>query len=441
MLERWFKLRGNETTVGREVAGGCTTFLAMSYIIFVQPALLSQTGMEFGAVMAATCLAAGGATLLMGLLANYPIALAAAMGHNVFFVFTVCLTMGVPWQIALGANFISGALFIVLAFFGLREKVIAAVPDGLRFAIAAGIGMFIALLGFQWSGLIVDHPVVLVRLGDMGSTPVLVSLAGLAITSVLIVRRVPGALLIGILATATIGVPAGLGKFEGFVSRPPSLGPTFLELDVSGALKFKYVSVIFVFFFLDLFDTVGTLIGLGERGGFMREGKLPRARQALLSDAIGTVGGTLLGTSTVTSYIESTTGIAAGARTGLASVVTAALFFLALFFSPLVGLIGGGYETAEGARLYPMIAPVLILVGVYMMACVKRIDWEDFTESIPAFLTMMVMVLSVSITEGIAFGFISYAALKTVSGRAREVHWLLYLFAVLFVLRYAFLRT
>lgn len=438
MLERLFKLRENETTPAREIVGGCTTFFTMSYIIFVQPALLSKAGMDFGAVMTATCVSAGLATIMMGLLANYPIALAPAMGHNVFFVFVVCGAMGVSWQMALGANFISGALFVLLAFVGLREKIIAIVPDALRYGIAAGIGMLIALLGFQWAGIVVDTPGILVGMGKIKSAPVGVSLAGLAITSILIVRRVPGALLLGILATSLIGLAAGIGKFQGFVDKPPSLAPTFLKLEISaGSLLTKeFLSIVFVFFFLDLFDTVGTLIGVGERGGFMRDGRLPRARRALFCDAVGTVAGTAMGTSTVTSYIESTTGITAGARTGLASVVTGLLFFLALFFSPLVKMISGGYELAPGVYIYPMIAPVLILVGVYMMSCVKKIDWDDFTESIPAFLTIMVMTFTISITEGIAFGFISYALLKAVTGQWRQAHWLLYVVASLLALRY-----
>jgi len=441
MLEQRFMLRENQTTVGREVVGGLTTFLTMSYIVFVQPALLSSAGMDFGAVMVATCVAAGAATILMGLLANYPIALAPAMGHNIFFVYVVCGAMGVSWQMALGANCISGLVFIALAFFGIREKIMEAVPGCLRFGIAAGIGMLIALLGFQWAGIVVDTPGVLVGMGSLQSPAVLTSLLGLAVASILLVLRVPGALLLGILATTLAGLAFGIATFGGVVDAPPSIRPTFLKLQVSGLFSVEMLSVVFVFFFLDLFDTVGTLIGVGEQGGFMREGKLPRARPALLSDAIGTVGGTLLGTSTTTSYIESSTGIASGARTGLANLVTGCLFLLALFFYPLVKMIGGGYEVSEGVFIYPMIAPVLILVGVFMISCVKKIEWDDLTEAIPAFLTIMVIAFTVSITEGIAFGFISYALLKTVTGRGRQVHALIYLFALLFILRYAFLKA
>jgi AGZA family xanthine/uracil permease-like MFS transporter len=434
-LERRFKLAENGTTVRNEFLGGATTFMTMSYIIFVQPAVLSLAGMDRGAVMVATCLSSALATLLTGLLAKYPIAQAPAMGHNIFFAVIVCGTMGYTWQAALGANFISGCIFIVLALLGVWGTVVEAVPMALKFGIAVGIGLLIALIGLQYGGIVVDTPGVLVGLGDLGSRPALLALFGLALTAVLMARKVPGAILLGILGTALAGIPLGIVKYHGLVAPVPSLAPTFLKLDIAGAFRSGLLSVVFIFFFLDVFDAVGTLIGVGGSGGFLKDGKLPRADKAMMADAVGTVGGVLLGTSTVSSYIESVTGIAQGARTGLANVMTSFLFLVALFFSPLAEMISGDYAF-NGATLHPVIAPPLILVGTMMMKGVTRIDWEDLTEAIPAFLSIVIMPLTLSITEGISFGFISYALLKLVTGKGRRVHWLIYLFAVLFIVRY-----
>lgn len=437
LLERWFRLSENGTTVRREVLGGATTFMTMSYIIFVQPAVLGAAGMDKGAVMVATCVASALATLLTGLLARYPIAQAPAMGHNIFFAVVVCGAMGYTWQAALGANFISGLIFVILALFGVWGKVVAAVPDGLKYGIAVGIGLLIALVGLEYGGLVVGQPGVLVGLGDLGSRPVLLVLFGLALTAVLLVLRFPGAILVGILATALAGLPLGIVKFHGITAPVPSLAPTFLKLDIAGALRSGLISVVFVFFLLDVFDAIGTLIGVGSAGGFLRDGKLPRADKAMLADAAGTVGGVLLGTSTVSSYIESVTGIAQGARTGLANVVTSALFLGALFFSPLAQMISG--EVASGGlTLRPVIAPALIIVGSMMMGGVRSIAWDDLSEAIPAFLSIVIMPLTMSITEGIAFGVIAYVLLKAAAGKARQVHWLIYVFAALFVLRYVF---
>jgi len=441
MLERLFHLSANRTSVRTEVVAGVTTFLTMAYIIFVQPTVLSAAGMDFGAVLAATCIASGIATLLMGLLANYPIAVAPAMGHNFFFAYTVVLSMKVPWQIALGAVAIAGAIFILTAGVGFREKLITAIPESLKHAMAVGIGLLIALIGLEWAGLVVDSPGTLVTLGQLDAPASLLALFGLVVMAVLMARRVPGALLIGMLASAGVGLVTGLVRYHGVVSPPPSLAPTFLQLDVAGALAPSMVPVIFVFFFLALFDSVGTLVGVSSQAGLMRGHTLPRAKQALLSDAVGTVIGAGLGTSTVTAYIESSTGVAAGGRTGLANVVTAGLFFLSLFFFPLVQMIGGGVPADGGRVLYPVVAPALVLVGTMMMPGVRAIVWTDPTEAIPAFLTIVMMPLAVSITDGIAFGFIAYAALKLATARGREAHWMVYLFAVLFVLRYAFLST
>lgn len=434
-LERTFRLAENGTTVRRELLGGATTFMTMSYIIFVQPAVLGTTGMDKGAVMVATCLASALATLLTGLLARYPIAQAPAMGHNIFFAVVVCGTMGYTWQVALGANFLSGLIFVGLALVGVWGKMVAAVPDALKYGIAVGIGLLIALVGLEYGGIVVDSPSVLVALGDLTSRPVLLVLFGLALTAVLLVIRFPGAILVGILATAAAGLPLGVVKFHGVVAPVPSLAPTFLKLDIAGAVETGLVAVVFVFFLLDVFDAIGTLIGVGGSAGFLKDGKLPRADKAMLADAVGTVGGVLLGTSTVSSYIESVTGIAQGARTGLANVMTSALFLCALFFSPLAEMISG--EVSYGGMiLRPVIAPALILVGAMMMKCVKFIDWDDLTEAIPAFLSIVIMPLTLSITEGISFGFISYVLLKLAAGKGRQVHWLIYLFAALFVVRY-----
>jgi AGZA family xanthine/uracil permease-like MFS transporter len=447
-LDRFFHLTELGTSVRTEILGGATTFMTMSYIIFVQPAILSAAGMDRGAVLTATCLASALATLLMGLLANYPIAQAPAMGHNVFFAVVVCGVMGYSWQAALGAVFLAGLLQIALSLVGFYEKLVAAVPDALKHAIAVGIGLLIALIGLEYGGIVVSSPGTYIGLGDLTakpvllvlagtafSVPVLLVLAGTAFSVVLMARRIKGAILLGVLGTAAAGVALGVMKFQGFVAAPPSLAPTLLKLDIPGALNMGLFSVLFVFFFLDMFDCVGTLIGVSQPAGFMRNGRLPRAGRAILADAIGTVEGTLLGTSTVSSYIESTTGIAAGARTGLANVVTAALFLAALFFSPLAEMIAGEVRLGD-AVLRPAIAPALIIVGYLMMRSVRFIDWDDLSEAVPSFLAIVITPLTQSIAEGIAFGFISYALLKLASGKGRRVHVLVYVFSVLFILRY-----
>jgi AGZA family xanthine/uracil permease-like MFS transporter len=439
VLDKIFKLQENHTTIQREIIGGLTTFMTMSYIIFVQPIVLSKCGMDEGSVIVATCLASGLATLLMAFLANYPIALAPAMGHNFYFAYIICLSMGVSWQIALGANFVSGFAFILLALWGLREKLINAVPATLKNAIAVGIGLLIALIGLEWSGIIVQVPGTLIGLGDLKNPCVLLSLFGILAISILLTLRVKGAILLGILANAVLALIMGLTHFAGIIGKPPSIAPTFFKLDLLGALQWKMLGVIFTLFFLDLFDTVGTLIGIGQEAKFLKEGKLPRARRALLSDALGTMGGCALGTSTVTSYIESSTGVAEGARTGLANVITALLFILALFFYPLIKMVSAGVTVGE-TTLYPIISPALIIVGILMMANVKKIDWSDYTESVPAFLTITIMSFSFSITEGISFGFISYTVLKLVAKKIKEVPPLIYIFSILFILRYIFLK-
>lgn len=441
-LDRQFKLEENNTNFRTEMVGGITTFMTMSYIIFVQPAILSVAGMDQGAVMFATCVSSAIATLLMGLIARYPIALAPGMGHNVFFAIIVCGIMGYSWQVALGAVFISGTILLLLSLVGVWKTLVAAVPDSLKYSIAVGIGILIAFVGLQYGGVVINAPPpvpgttdILVILGDLTSKPVLLALFGVILTAALIVLKVRGAILLGIFATALLGIPLGVVKYQGIVAAPPSVMPTLLKLDILGAVQTGLLTVVFIFFFLDLFDTVGTLIGVSAPAGFLKDGKLPRANQAMFADAVGTVGGALMGTSTVTSYIESASGIAHGAKTGLANLFTSFLFIVALFFSPLTAMIAGSVNY-KGAILHPVIAPPLIIVGYLMMKCILFIKWDDLTEAIPAYMTIIIMPLTFSITEGIAFGFISYSILKLVAGKGKDVHWVIYLFAVLFILRY-----
>ena len=436
LLERVFGLRAAGTTVRTEIVAGLTTFATLSYIIFVQPGVLAAAGMDFGAVMVATCLSAALATLLIGLLANYPIAAAPAMGHNFFFAYTVVIGMGVPWAVALGADFVAGVLFIALAAFRFRERVMDAVPPALRAAIPAGIGLLIAFVGMQWGGIVVANPGSLVRLGDLTSPPTLLALGGFLLIAMLAARGVRASILIGIVVTTVAGLGFGLLGYHGIAARPPSLAPTFLRLDVRGALRPGMIEVVFVFVFLAVFDTVGTLLGVAAKGGFMREGKLPRAGRALLADAVGTTAGTLLGTSTVTAYVESAAGVEAGGRTGLSNMVTALLLALSVFLFPLAQLVGGSVMAGD-LTLRPVTAAALLAVGYLMVGSLSAVRWDDVTEAVPAFLTVVTMPLAISIADGLAFGFISYAALKLVTGRAREVHTLAWVFAALFLVRFA----
>ncbi len=440
-VESFFKLKELNTNIRTEVIAGLTTFMAMAYIIFVNPAMISQTGMDFGAAMMATCIAAATATILMGLYANYPIAQAPGMGENAFFTYAVCLTMGISWQVALGCVFIEGLVFIILTLTKLRQAIMDAIPDSIRYATACGIGLLIAFIGLIDAGIVVKHPSTLVTLGDITSTPTALAIFGLIVTGVLLIRKAGGAVLWGILITAFAGVLLGIVKYQGFVSLPPSIAPTFMKMDIAGAMKLGLVSVIFIFLFMDIFDTVGTLAGVGELGGFMRQGKLPRAGKAMLTDAVGTCVGAACGTPTVTSYIESAAGITSGGRSGLTSVVTGVLFLLALFFTPLIKMIGGGYQVADGVILRPITAPALIIVGSMMVYPVTRINWKDYSEFIPAFLVMLIMPFTFSIATGIAFGFISFAALKLFTGKGKSVSWLVYCLAILFILRFIYLEA
>ena len=406
-VKDYFKIQEADSTVSREVIGGMTSFMTAAYILFVQPAVLSSLGMDFGAVMVATAISSFLACVFMGVIANYPIILAPAMGHNFFFAYTVCLGMGISWQVALGA-------------------------------IAVGIGLLIALVGLQWGGIVVAKQGTMIGLGALNKPYVILTIAGLIITSLLLAFRIRGALLLGIIISAIIGMFMGLVKYQGFVSLPPSISPTFLKLEPLSAFKTGIFMVIFVFFFLDVFDTVGTLIGVGQQAGLMKEGKLPKARKALFSDALGTVFGTLLGTSTITSYIESTAGVVAGARTGFSSLVAGLCFLFSIFFYPLVRMIGEGVKVGS-QMFHPVTAPALILVGSFMLKNVKFIEWDDPTEAIPAFITLIIMPLTFSITEGIAFGFISYFLLKLFTKRWKELNPLVVIFAILFILRYIYI--
>jgi AGZA family xanthine/uracil permease-like MFS transporter len=436
-LERTFHLSASNTTIRTEALAGLTTFMTMSYIIFVQPAVLSTTGMDFQAVLAATCLISAFGCFLMAFLANYPIAVAPAMGHNFFFAFTVVAGMGFTWQVALGAVFISGILFLLMSIWGVREALVQAIPDSLKRGIAVGIGLLITLVGLEWSGFLAANPATLVTLGDLHHPAVWMSGAGILVTCVLLVRRSRGAILAGIVTSTLLGLVFGIVQFHGFVGAPPSIAPVAFKLDVIGALKLGAIPVIFIFFFLDLFDSIGSLIGIAEQGGFMRDGKLPRAREALLADAIGTSVAGLTGNSPVVSYIESAAGVAEGGKTGLANIFTGLLMLAGLFFAPLAQMIGEGYRNPAGLMLYPTVAPALIVVGAFMMRNVGRIAWDDPLEYLPAFITITFIPFTFSITDGIAFGFIAYVVLSLVSGRYRKLHWLMVLFTLLFVVRYA----
>jgi len=438
MIRRLFKLEQLGSNVRTEMVGGITTFMTMSYIVFVNPAVLSGAGMDFGAVMTATCLSAAVATFAMALAANYPIALAPGMGENFFFL-TVVVGMGVTWEVALAAVFVSGVVFFLLTFLRIREMIIDAVPEGLKHAIAVGIGLLIAFLGLTGAGIVEPSDLGgILKLGDLSRAPTLVASAGLVLTVVLMVRRVGGAILLGILFTTALAWALNLVEWQGLISQPPSLAPTFMKMDLRGLLDAAMVPVVVIFLFMAVFDAIGTLIGVSDQAGLLKDGKLPRATPALLADSSGTVVGAMLGTSTVTVYVESATGVQAGARTGLANMVTGALFLLVLFLSPVVRMVGGGVVLEDGTTLAPMTAPALIVVGSLMAKNIKRIDWSDLTEAFPAFLVVVGIPFCNSIADGIAFGFIVYPLVKLLTGRAREVSKLVYALGALFLARYLF---
>ena len=425
-ISRYFGLREQGTTVRTEFIAGLTTFLTMVYIIFVNPQILGKTGMDPGAVFVATCIAAAASTLVMGLYANYPIALAPGMGLNAFFAFTVVLTDKFTWQQALAAVFCSGVLFFLISVFRLRQYVIESIPTNLKFAVSAGVGLFLAIIALEEAKIVVDHPATLVTLGNLANPSAILALTGFVLIAALNYRRVIGGTLIGILVVAVIGLPLGLATFSGIVSMPPSLAPTLLQMDFSRMWELSFIIVVFAILFVDVFDNAGTLIGVTHRTGLMKDGNLPRMKQALISDSFAAMFGAAIGTSTTTSYIESAAGIQSGGRTGLTALFVALFFLLALFFAPLAGMVPA-YATAAA----------LLYVACVMARGLAEIDWNDITEYAPAVVTALAMPLTYSIATGIGLGFITYAAMKILAGKVREAAPAVVIMAVVFAIKFA----
>lgn len=435
MLERWFAIRATGSTPVRELLGGVTTFLSMAYILVVNRNILGQAGIPEERVFLATCCGAALGTLLMALWANYPIALAPGMGLNAFFAFGICIGSGVEWPTALGLVFWSAVLFLGITLTGLREAVARAVPPAIKLSAAAGIGLFIAFIGLQQGGLVVDSPATLVTMGDVTALPAVLTVVALGLTLVLTAAGVRTAVFWGMVFAAAAAMALGLlPRPERIVSLP---GPEAMDLriDLVGALRWEYVHLILVVLFFDLFDTLGTLMAIAHEGGFVKDGQMPRIERAMAADAVGTLGGAVLGTSPVTSYIESATGVAVGARTGLAGVVVAVLFLAAILLEPLAQVLGGGV----GEGINPVTAPALIAVGILMVRVVRHIRWDDPTEAAPAFFTMLLMPLTFNISHGLATGITVYVLVKVAARRPEEVHWLMYVLAGLIVVRYALL--
>ena len=425
-LDKFFKISENGSSVRTEVLAGLTTFLTMSYIIVVNPSILSEAGMEYGAVFVATCIAAAIGCMMMGLIANYPIALAPGMGLNAYFTYAVVKGMGVPWQVALGAVFVSGLLFVALSFMKIREAIVNALPMSLKMSITAGIGLFLALIALKNAGIVVANPATYVGLGDVREPAALLAFVGFFTIVVRDYYRVRGAIIISILAVTLISAALGMSQFHGIVGAMPSLAPTFMQMDFKDLFTAGMVGVIFVFFFVDLFDSTGTLVGVSHRAGLLVNGKLPRLKKALFADSTAIVAGAALGTSSTTAYIESASGVSAGGRTGLTAVVVGVLFIACLWFSPLAASVPA-YATA----------PALLYVGVLMIRGLAEIDWNDITEAAPAFLTAVFMPFSFSIADGIAMGFISYAVIKLACGKAKDVPYMVWIIAVLWALKFA----
>ncbi|MFS1903517.1 NCS2 family permease [Vibrio lentus] len=428
MFEKLFKLSENGTNVRTEIIAGLTTFLTMAYIIFVNPMILADAGMDHGAVFVATCLAAAIGCFIMGFVANYPIAQAPGMGLNAFFTYAVVMGMGYTWQVALAAVFVSGVIFIFLSIFKIREWIINSIPMSLRVGISAGIGLFLAFIALSNAGIVVSNPATKVSLGDITAIAPMLGALGFFLTIALVHRGVKGAVMIAILAITAIGIAIGDVQYGGIMSTPPSLAPTFMQLDFSAVFEIGMISVVFAFLFVDLFDTAGTLVGVATKANLIKEdGKLPRLNKALLADSTATSIGALLGTSNTTSYVESVAGVAEGGRTGLTAVVVGILFLLALFFSPLAGMIPA-YATS-GALFY---------VAILMMSGLVGIDWRDLTEAAPVVVTCLLMPLTYSIAEGISLGFIAYAVIKLLSGKGRDVSPAVWVMSVIFILKYIF---
>ena len=428
MIERYFKLAENQTSVKQEMLGGVTTFVTMAYIVVVNPQILSQAGVPADGALFATCLSAAVATLVMGLYANYPIALAPGMSLNAYFTYAVCLGMGIPWRTALGVVFFSGVLFLVLTVTKVREQIVNAIPDSVKHSTAAGIGMFIAFVGLREAKLVVASPATFITLGNFSNHEVQIACFGLALTLVLMARKVTGAILIGVVTTTLVAILSGVANWPSAIFSIPNPSATFLQLDLRGASHLRLLDILFALLFVDLFDNVGTLVGVCEQAGFVRDGKIPRVGRILVADAVGTIFGSLTGTSTVTSYIESAAGVAAGARTGLSNFPVAALFLAAMFFSPLAAAVPGCAT-----------ASALIVVGALMTQSIARVIWSDFTEAAPAFVTMLAMPLTFSIATGLSLGLICYTLVKLAAGQRKEVSPFVWILTVLFVARYAYL--
>ena len=434
-MKQFFKLEENNTNVKTEVLAGITTFMTMAYILIVNPIILSETGMDFGGIFTATALSSLVATLMMALYANYPFALAPGMGLNAFFAFTVVLgPMGKSWEFALTAVLIEGIIFILLSFIKAREAIFESIPLNLKNAVSVGIGIFISFIGLSGAGIVKAGNGTLVALGELTSGAPLLAIIGIIITGLLLIKNVKGALLIGIVITTIIGIPMGVTilpeNFSTIVSMPPSLKDVaFKFVGFDQIFSFEMLVVVFTFLFVDIFDTVGTLAGVATKANMLdEEGKLPRVGAALMSDAVGTVIGACLGTSTVTTYVESASGVAEGGRTGMTSLVTAAMFGVALFFAPLFTLVPSAAT-----------APALVIVGLFMMSPITKINFNDYTEAIPAFLTIVMMPFAYSIAEGIVFGMVSYVILKAISGKFKDISLVMWILSVLFVLRFIFI--
>jgi AGZA family xanthine/uracil permease-like MFS transporter len=430
LLERIFHLEENRTTVRRELLAGLTTFATMAYVVVVNPRILSEAGMPVEGVLFATCISAAVATLIMGIWANYPIALAPGMSLNAYFTYTIVIGRGIPWQTALGVVFLSGLLFLLLTLTNIREHIVNGIPGCLKHGTAAGIGLFIAFVGLRNAKIIVSNPATFVGLGKVSDPQVILAAVGIVLIAILMARKVGGAILIGIVLITLAGIPLGQSHWPAHFFSWPDPHGTLFKLDLRGAAKIGLGELIFVFFFVDLFDNVGTLVGVCEQGGFLQDGKLPRASRALLADAFGTLFGALSGTSTVTSYIESASGVAAGARTGLGNLIIAAGFLAAMFCSPLVAAIPS-YATA----------PALIFVGALMCGAVAQVKWDDFSDAVPAFLTLVATPLTFSIATGLSLGLLSYTFMKIGTGKYREISPLIWILSALFLLRYAFLGS
>jgi adenine/guanine/hypoxanthine permease len=428
LLERIFRLTENHTTIRRELLAGLTTFMTMAYIVVVNPQILSQAGMPVEGVLFATCISAALATLVMGLWANYPIALAPGMSLNAYFTYSIVIGRGIPWQTVLGVVLLSGVAFLVLTLTRVREHIVNGIPDSLKYGTAAGIGLFIAFVGFRNAGIIVANQATFVGLGKLSHAPVILAAVGILVTAILLARKVESAILIGIAVIALVGIPFGVSHWPSHLFSLPMPWGTVFKFDLRAAANLGLAELVFVFFFVDLFDNVGTLVAVCEQGGFLRNGKLPRANRALMADAFGTILGAVTGTSTVTSYIESAAGVAAGARTGLGNVVVAAGFVLAMFCAPIITAIPA-YATA----------PALIIVGALMCGSMAKVKWDDFTDSIPAFLTLIVTPLTFSIATGLSLGLLSFTFIKLFAGRRKEVSPLIWVLTLLFLARYAFL--